>query len=268
MISKSWTSVFSRFPFNPRFLEVGAIGSILHSTIRLAEGHSADIATTAGMASFVAFSVGAWFGICLVRWMMCSALRFYAKMRDLHDCLRDILDSLSEDLEDQEGSLDIETPNPSKQAISEQHSDRRPSWREKFGVWFSIDLTMYALGFAPIPILVLLLDLGYGLFHLELWRFLAVGFGTVAAVSFAIQRFGFALDEHRVRRMLQVAKELRNGLETSERHRQVLQDTVRLRNQSRDWHTVGPTMARWVVEKVIGISLDEVGQDSVPGTAA
>ena len=244
MISESWNSVFSRFPFNSRILAVGAIGAILTSTTRLAAGDSADIATTAGVAGFVAFSVGTWLGVWLVIWMLRSAGRIHLKLLALLD------------------TLDSE---PSDQTLAEQTLDSSPSLRTTIRLWISFDLAGLALCIAPIPILILLLDFGYGLFDLGLWRFLAIGFGIVAAVSFAIQRLGLALRERQIRRLLKITSELRK-VETSESHRLAVQDTVRLRNQSQNWRKVGSTVSRWV-KRVTGISLDEVGRDSVPGTA-
>lgn len=258
MDPKSKDDEFYKWPFPPQLLGLGCIGGLLICTTKLAAGHSTDIATTAGIAGYVAISVGVWLGVTLATWMLLSVDRFNARMMDQLDSLEDLVHSLQGRL----AGRDTETPETS----SEQRSGRSQPWRRGIRIWLSIDLTGISLAFAPIPILFVLLDLGLGLFDLRIWRPVAVTFGALAVAGFVCQRFWFAVQEYRVRHLLKTAQELCQKV-TSESHQVGSQDTMHLQNQAPDWDYVGPTVPGWL-KKVTGIGLNEARQDSVPGTAA
>lgn len=258
MTSKSKVDVFYKWPFPPQLLGLGCIGGLLTCITKLAAGYSTDIATTAGIAGYVAISVGVWLGITLATGMLRSVNRFNARMMDQLDSLGDLVHSFEERL----AGTDTETPK----TPSEQRSGRGLLWRREIGIWLSINLTGISLAFAPIPIFFVLLDLGLGLFDLAIWRPVAMTVGALAAASFACQRLWFAVQEHRVRRLLKTAQEFHKRV-TSESHQVGSQDTMHLRNQALDWDYAGPTVPGWL-KRVTGIRLNEARQDGVPGTAA
>ena len=150
MIASLRVLVHTKYPFRLRLLAYGAGGGGLISLVSLVMGQSPDLATTAGLAGCVSITVGIWVGTALVKWSL------YLTVRRIVSALAPVLEAL-QDLKHVTGERGRAGGLP----------EGKLPWHRRVRVWCQIDLPVFCLILTPVLVLLVLLDLGYGLYDLN-----------------------------------------------------------------------------------------------------
>lgn len=237
MIARLSTLVRVRYPFNWQILGIGAAIGVSKGLIQLLLGESVDLATAAGIASFVAVTVGAWLGRELVQLYLSYAGRQIAAMNTRLEALR------------------------GREAVPlEQETETERSLVRRVWVWCLVRLPLYLLGIAPLAVLHALLEpqvgLKVGLNDFRFWNSLAVSLGVVILVIFSVHRVFFWRLEHQIGCL--------------EQTRGTKIPLSRLTQQTQYWQRLVRTIPKWF-ERITGLSttqLERGRSEGFPGTAA
>lgn len=249
MITSLQALVRGKYPFRLRLLAYGVVGGGLTSLISLMMGQSTDLATTAGLAGCVSITVGIWVGTALAKWSLClTSRRIVAALALGLEVLQDL------------------KPTPVEQKRAEWSSEVKLPWYQKVWLWCQIDLPIFCLILAPVPALLVLLDLGYGLYDLNFIRSLASGIGILALVSLTGQHLAIWQLSRRFTRSTQPTS---MDLPT-----QLVAQQDRQRKQTRDsqrvlsWQEEATRIAPFWIERITGVPVDEIDPEGFPIIAA
>lgn len=233
MIARLSTLVRVCYPFNWQILGIGAAIGVSNGLIQLLLGESVDLATAAGIASFVSVTVGGWLGRELVQLYLSYAGRQIAAMNTRLEALR--------------GSEAV----PLEQETETERSLVRRVW-----VWCLVRLPLYLLGIAPLAVLHALLEPQVGLNDFRFWNLLAVSLGVVILVIFSVHRVFFWRLEHQIGCL--------------EQTRGTKIPLSQLAQQTQYWQRLVRTIPKWF-ERITGLSttqLERGRSEGFPGTAA
>jgi hypothetical protein len=233
MIARLSTLVRVHYPFNWQILGIGAAIGVSKGLIQLLLGESVDLATAAGIASFVAVTVGGWLGRELVQLYLSYAGRQIAAMNTRLEALR--------------GSEAV----PLEQETETERSLVRRVW-----VWCLVRLPLYLLGIAPLAVLHALLEPQVGLNDFRFWNPFAVSLGVVILVIFSVHRVYFWRLKHQI-----------GSLEQAQGTKIPLSQ---LAQQTQYWQRLVRTIPKWF-ERITGLStpqLERGRSEGFPGTAA
>lgn len=186
---KYWKDAAHRLFMRPIFLMAGALGAILSYMYQIFMGASFDIATTAGMASFLAFAIGFWIGSWLLNWAWRLASHLTRKWSAMLDETRAVL------------------PDKVLQPADDQEPRNGPSLGYTVWSWISLDLIQFVLIVMPVPVLVVVLDLGYGITP-SYWRIAALVAVVLTVFCLATLLIGLVREIRITHQMLQEAKEI------------------------------------------------------------
>ncbi len=247
MMSTFGRQVQAKYPFKGRHLLFGAVGGVVMGLAQLAAGQSADLATTAGIAKFVALSVGSWIGTELVKWNLRHILH---QISDILPTLMEIRESLTEIRE----NLLVESEAPTRE---EGPTARKPSWLRRIRVWCMVKLPVLSLVLAPILLLSVFLDLGHDLFYLNFLRPVALGVTILALSSLVAQQGVLEATKRDFDRLALDLAQLRE-----ESPSQPIELSPENRQEAQHWHQVQHTASRWS-RWLTGVSMDEGFPDPV-----
>ena len=248
MITPLWTLVQKKYPFRLRLLGYGAVGGGLMSLTRLMSGQSADLATTAGLASFVSIAVGIWMGTTLAKWALGFTIR---RILAVLSPVREVLENLK--------------PSMVEQEPGERRLEAKRLWQQRVWDWCVVDLPVFLLIIVPTPALLVLLDLGYGLYDLSFWRPAALGAGALTLGSLVGQQLAIWRIARRLARWPRLAdtKLSPQPMAQQTRERPETWD----RQQILSWQEATRTVSSWI-ERITGVPVDEASPEGFPGTAA
>ena len=242
MITSLRVLVHTKYPFRLRLLAYGAGGGGLISLVSLMMGQSPDLATTAGLAGCVSITVGIWVGTALAKWSL------YLTVRRIVSALAPVLEAL-QDLKHVTGERGRAGGLP----------EGKLPWHRRVWVWCQMDLPVFCLILTPVLVLLVLLDLGYGLYDLDLMRSVAAGVGILALGSLAGQHLAIW---RLARRLTRLTQPLSMGLSP----RPVVQQD-RDSQQVLSWQAA-TRMVPVRIERITGVPVDDVTSEGFPGMAA
>lgn len=249
MITSLQALVRGKYPFRLRLLAYGVVGGGLASLIGLMMGQSTDLATTTGLAGCVSITVGIWVGTALAKWSLClTSRRIIAALALGLEVLQDL------------------KPTPVERERAEWSPEVKLPWYQKVWIWCQMDLPVFCLILAPVLVLLVLLDLGYGLYDLNLMRSVAAGVGILALVSLAGQHLAIW---RLIRRLTRLAQPASMDLPTrsvapQDRQRKQTRDSQRVLS----WQEEATRTAPVWIERITGVPVDEVDPEGFPGIAA
>ena len=241
----------AKYPFRLRLLAYGVVGGGLLSLTSLMMGQSTDLATTTGLAGCVSITVGIWVGTTLAKWSLyLTSRRIVAALALGLEVLQDLKST------------------PVERERADWLPETKLPWHQKILIWCQIDLPVFCLILAPVLALLVLLDLGYGLYDLNFVRSVASGVGVLALVSLAGQHLAIW---QLVRRLTRMRVALLASMDLPS---QPVAQQDRKRKQTRDsqrvlsWQEEATRMAPVWIERITGVPVDEVAPEGFPGIAA
>lgn len=247
MITSLQALVREKYPFRLRLLTYGVVGGGLLSLISLMLGQSPDLATTTGLAGCVSITVGIWVGSILAKWSL------YLTVRRIVVALAPVLEVLQD--------LKPITVEPEQ---SGRPPEAQLPWHKKAWIWCLMDLPVFCLILTPVFTLLVLLDLGYGLYDLSLMRSVASGSGVLALVGLFGQHLAIRRLTRGLTRLTQPTSSDLSPCPVAQqdRERKPMYSQLVL-----SWQKATRMTPVWIA-RITGIPVDEVNPEGFPGTAA
>lgn len=251
MVAQLQTLVRKKFPFRPRLFAYGVVGGGLLSLVGLVTGQSADLAATAGLAGCVSIAVGIWIGTILAKWSLhFTSRRISTALMLVGEAYQNL------------------RPNSVAQGQAEALSEVQDPWHQRVWTWIMIDLPVFFLLLAPVFVLLVLLDLGYGLYDLNVFRFVALGAGGFALGSLGGLVMHHLVISQLVRRLTRLTQPASMDLSQPriarpDRKRQ----QTRVSQKVLSFQKAMDMVPVWF-ERFFGVPVDEVAPEGFPHIAA
>ncbi|MCY4521695.1 MAG: hypothetical protein OXC13_13065 [Caldilineaceae bacterium] len=248
MIASLRALVRGKYPFRLRLLAYGVVGGGLLSLTSLMLGQSPDLATTTGLAGCVSITVGIWAGSALAKWSLYLTVhRIVAVLVPVLEVLQDLKPITVES---------EQTGSPPEAQLP---------WHKKAWIWCLMDLPIFCLILTPVFALLVLLDLGYGLYDLNLMRSVTSGIGVLALVGLSGQHLAIWRLPRGLTRLTQPASSapsLRPVAQQDRERKPTLYSQLVL-----SWQKATRVTPVWIA-RITGVPVDEVDPEGFPGIAA